>query len=77
LCAVAGIAWTGPSGAAAPLDLPAGDRLRTAVDRLALRLCAHPGEPLSHDLAGLARDVDEVGAAAIGVLAAGTDWRVG
>jgi hypothetical protein len=77
LCAEAGVAWPGPSGALATAAMPAPVRLRTAADRLALRLCS-PEEgmagPLRSALADLARDVDEVGASAIAVLAATTDW---
>lgn len=79
LCAEAGVAWPGPSAEPLVADVPAATRLRTAADRLALRLCS-PEEglagPLRDALGDLARDVDEVGAAAIGVLAAGTDWTV-
>jgi hypothetical protein len=76
LCAEAGVAWPGPSAVAVP-EIPAADRLRTAADRLALRLCS-PEEgaagPLRDAVDDLARDVDEVGAAAIAVVAAVTDW---
>jgi hypothetical protein len=79
LCAGAGVAWPGPDGLPAPAGLPAAERLGTATDRLARRLCS-PEEsvagPLRGALGELARDVDEVGAAAIAVLAAGTDWAV-
>jgi hypothetical protein len=75
LCAEAGVGWLGQSDPVSVVDVPARERLRTAADRLALRLCS-PEEGLVGS-SGLARDVDEVGAAAIGVLAAGTDWRVG
>jgi hypothetical protein len=77
LCAEAGVAWPGPSPARTGYVVPARTRLRTAADRLALRLCSPEegdGGPLRSDVADLARDVDEVGAAAIAVLAAGTDW---
>ncbi|WP_138731638.1 hypothetical protein [Modestobacter excelsi] len=77
LCAEAGVAWPGPAPAYAAGDVPAAQRLRTAADRLALRLCS-PEEgvagPLRDALAELAGDVDEVGAAAIAVLTEGTDW---
>jgi len=73
LCGEVGVPWPGPLPADAPAGLPPRERLRTAADRLALRLCA-PEEGLPDVLGGLARDVDEVGAAAISVLAAGTDW---
>lgn len=71
-----GVAWPGPA-VSAPADVPAAERLRTATGRLALRLCS-PEEgaagPLRCAVAELAGEVDEVGAAAIGLLAAGTDW---
>jgi hypothetical protein len=77
LCAEAGVAWPGPAPAAEAGDVPAARRLRAAADRLALRLCS-PEEgvtgPLRAALADLAGDVDEVGAAAIALLAEGTDW---
>jgi hypothetical protein len=76
LCAEAGVAWPGPA-AVAVLEAPAAERLRTAAERLALRLCSPeegvPG-PLRNAVDALARDVDEVGAAAIAVLADVTDW---
>ncbi|MBB3677864.1 hypothetical protein [Modestobacter versicolor] len=76
LCREAGVAWPGPTPSPPPLD-GAAVRLRSAADRLALRLCS-PEEgvagPLSEDVGDLARDVDEVGAAALAVLAAETDW---
>jgi hypothetical protein len=76
LCAEAGVAWPGPAPVSVP-EVPAAERLRAAADRLALRLCS-PEEgfagPLRDAVGDLARDVDEVGAAAIAVLAAGTDW---
>jgi hypothetical protein len=77
LCAETGVPWTGPSR---PPDTGAGaapDRLRAAADRLALRLCS-PEEgmtgPRPTEVGDLARDVDEVGAAAIALVAATTDW---
>ena len=77
LCAEVGVVWPGPSPAFRAAEVPAAVRLWTAADRLALRLCS-PEEgaagPLRHSPGDLARDVDEVGAAAIAVLAAGTDW---
>jgi hypothetical protein len=77
LCAEAGVAWPGPAMAFPAEEVPAGQRLRTAADRLAQRLWS-PEEgvagPLRSDLADLAGDVDEVGAAAIAVLAERTDW---
>jgi hypothetical protein len=79
LCGEVGVAWAGAGGepVAAP-RLPV-DRLRTAADRLALRLCAPDGGAdgpavLAVVLGELARDVDEVGAAAIAVLVEGADW---
>ena len=87
MCAEAGVPWPGPATQpvstqpvpAEPVlaELPAGARLRMAADRLALRLCS-PGEgaagPLRHAVGDLARDVDEIGAAAVAVLAGETDW---
>ena len=77
LCAEAGVAWPGPAFETEPAEETAAARLRTAADRLALRLCS-PEEgaagPLRDAVAELARDVDGVGAAAIAVLAAGTNW---
>ena len=77
LCAEAGVAWPGPAPASPAGGLPAAQRLRTAADRLAMRLCS-PEEggsgPLRDAVADLAGDVDEVGAAAIALLAEGTDW---
>jgi hypothetical protein len=80
LCAEAGVGWPGPSPEPMTADVPARARLRRAADRLALRLCSPEegaGGPLRTAVADLARDVDEVGAAAIGVLAAATDWTAG
>ena len=72
-----GVVWPGPSPAFPASEVSAAARLRTAADRLALRLCS-PEEgavgPLRQSPGDLAREVDEVGAAAIAVLAAGTDW---
>ena len=77
LCAESAVAWSGPSPAPDTVEAPAAARLRGAADRLALRLCS-PEEGLTGprpDTAGdLARDVDEVGAAAIALLADTTDW---
>jgi hypothetical protein len=74
LCAEAGMPWPGPAPALAGAETPA-IRLRTAADRLARRLCSPEDGMTSPDEVGeLARDVDEVGAAAIAVLAATTDW---
>ena len=77
LCAESGVGWAGPSPTPAPAEVPASERLRTAADQLALRLCS-PEEgmtgPQPDTVGDLARDVDEVGAAAIALLAAGTDW---
>ncbi|WP_138756985.1 hypothetical protein [Modestobacter altitudinis] len=77
LCRETGVAWPGPAPASPAGEVPAVQRLRTAADRLAVRLCS-PEEgvagPLRDSLADLARDVDEVGAAAIALLAEGADW---
>ena len=77
LCAEAGVAWPGPAPAPAEPEGAPWQRLRAAADRLALRLC-DPAEdaagPLRRAVPELARDLDEVGAAAVAVLAAGTDW---
>jgi hypothetical protein len=77
LCAEAGVAWPGPSVVPPTAEVAATERLRTATDRLALRLCS-PEEgvagPLRDAVGDLARDLDEVGAAAIAVVAARTDW---
>jgi hypothetical protein len=80
LCAEVGVAWPGPSAVPMTARVPAGYRLRTAADRLALRLCC-PEEgavgPLRDAVGDLARDVDEVGAAAIAVVASVSDWTAG
>jgi hypothetical protein len=79
LCAETGVAWPGPAPVLPAGSLPAAERLRTAADRLARRLCSPQEDaagPLGADLAELAADVDEVGAAAIAVLAERADWTV-
>jgi hypothetical protein len=77
LCAEAGVDWPGPAPAPEAGELSAAGLLRRAADRLAMRLCS-PEEggagPLRDAVADLAGDVDEVGAAAIALLAEGTDW---
>jgi hypothetical protein len=77
LCAEAGVPWPGPAPAPAAPDGAPRQRLQAAAARLALRLC-DPEEdsagPLRRALSELARDLDEVGAAAVAVLAEGTDW---
>jgi hypothetical protein len=79
LCAEAGVVWPGPSVMPMTAQIAATDRLRTATDRLTLRLFS-PEEgasgPLRDALGDLARDVDEVGAASIAVVAAVADWTV-
>jgi hypothetical protein len=76
LCAEAGVPWPGPAPALDAAGTPAA-RLRTAADRLAVRLWS-PEEGLAgpgpDEVTELARDVDEVGASAIALLAATTDW---
>ena len=81
LCAEVGVAWTGPTGEPVAAAVGAAVRLRTAADRLARRLCSPEGRDgrpvvLAAVLGDLARDVDEIGAAAIAVLVEGTDWTV-
>jgi hypothetical protein len=80
LCREAGVDWPGPAPAPADPEGGAAGRLRAAADRLALRLCS-PEEgvagPLSAAVGDLARDLDEVGAAAIAVLAQDADWPAG
>jgi hypothetical protein len=74
LCDELGVPWSGAVGVPAVDPVPAADRLRAAVDQLAGRLCAPERPDVEVVLTVLARDVDEVGAAAIAVLAEGTDW---
>ena len=79
LCDEVGVAWAGAGGEPGAAQVPAAVRLRTAADRLALRLCSPDDgteDQLEIVLRDLARDVDEVGAAAIAVLAEGSDWTV-
>ncbi|WP_369139395.1 hypothetical protein [Modestobacter versicolor] len=80
LCREAGVDWPGAVPGATSPEAPATVRLRTAADRLALRLCS-PEEgvagPLSRAVGDLAGELDEVGAAAIAVLAEGADWTTG
>jgi hypothetical protein len=77
LCAETGVPWAGPSAAPVTAAGPVTLRLQAAADRLALRLCS-PEEgmtgPEPTGIGDLARDVDEVGASAIAVLVATTDW---
>ena len=75
LCAELGLAWPG----ARPVDGDdaggARDRLRAAADRLAGRLRTPGAEIGQPDLvATVAADADEIGAAAIALLAEGADW---
>jgi len=81
LCDEVGVAWVGAGGGPEGAPVPAVERLRAAADRLALRLCSREGAVagsvaavLEVVLTDLARDVDEVGAAAIAVLTESTDW---
>jgi hypothetical protein len=79
LCDEVGVPWVGAGGGPGAEQVPVAVRLRTAADRLAWRLCSpddRTAELLQIVLRDLARDVDEVGAAAIAVLAEGTDWTV-
>jgi hypothetical protein len=81
LCSEVGVPWTGAVGEPVPAVMSAAERLRTAADRLALRLCSPDGRDdrpvvLAAVLAELAGAVDEVGAAAIAVLLEGADWTV-
>jgi hypothetical protein len=79
LCGELGVAWPGVSAAPAPVGGAAALRLRTAVDRLALLLCSpevDAADRLGGAVAELARGVDDIGAAAVAVLAEGADWTV-
>jgi hypothetical protein len=81
LCSEVGVAWAGAVGEPGAAPMAARERLRTAADRLALRLCSPDGRDdrpvvLAVVLRELAGEVDEVGAAAIAVLAEGADWTV-
>lgn len=73
LCAEVGLPWPGVQA----VESAAGgaERLRAAADRLGARLRS-PGAEVLHpeQMAGVAADVDEIGAAAIAVLAEGADW---
>src|SRR4051812_13656251 len=78
LCAEAGGAWPGPAPSPGTSDVPARIPLRTAADPLAGRVGSRgggAGGPLRWAVGGRAGDVDGVGAAAIAVLAAATDWN--
>jgi hypothetical protein len=79
LCDELGLAWPGAHAGSEPVGGSAAARLRTAVDRLALLLCSPEVDAADRRggaVAELARCVDETGAAAIAVLAEGTDWTV-
>jgi hypothetical protein len=43
LCSEVGVAWVGPVGEPGATPMAARERLRTAADRLALRLCSPDG----------------------------------
>jgi hypothetical protein len=75
LCGELGLAWPGVPVPAPDAEGDGRARLRAAADRLAGRLWS-PAEGLGdRDLvAAVAGDVDEVGAAAIALLAEGADW---
>jgi len=77
LCDELGLVWPGAQPGAEPEGGAAAQRLRTAVDRLAVLLCSPDVgavDRLAATVVTLARDVDEVGAAAIAVLLDATDW---
>jgi len=77
LCAEAGLPWPGVQGDPDAAVLPGRERLTTAADRLAGLLCARPADAGPLELVQLvAADVDAIGAAAIALLAAQTDWTV-
>jgi hypothetical protein len=70
LCDELGECWRVPA-VEPPTGGPAAARLRSSTDQLALRLRA-PADRTP--LCVLAAEVDEVGAAAVAVLAEGADW---
>ena len=70
LCDELGECWAVPA-APPPTGAPAGVRLRRAADELAARLLA-PGD--ATPLCVLAAHVDELGAAAVALVAEDTDW---
>ena len=75
LCGELGLAWPGASVPAPEVDGGARERLRAAVDRLAGHLWSSVEGLGDRDLLGaVAADVDEVGAAAIALLAERADW---
>ena len=75
LCAEAGLPWPGVQADPHEAALPGRERLAAAADRLAGLLCARPADLGPLALVGLvAADVDAIGAAAIALLAEGTDW---
>ncbi|NEK93404.1 hypothetical protein GCU67_04320 [Modestobacter muralis] len=75
LCAEAGLAWPGVRCDPDEAVLPGRERLAAAADRLAGLLCTRPADVGLLELVELvATDVDAIGAAAIALLAEGTDW---
>ena len=78
LCAEAGLPWPGAQADPEEAGLPGRERLAAAADRLAALLCARPADlDLLELVARVAADVDAIGAAAIAVLAEGTDAESG
>jgi hypothetical protein len=71
-CDERGECWPAQVPSAAPVG-PARRRLREAAGRLGRRL-REPGQPVA--LCEVAVEVDAVGAAAVGLLAERTDWRL-
>ncbi|MFQ1001988.1 hypothetical protein [Modestobacter sp. SSW1-42] len=75
LCAEGGLPWPGVQADPDDTVLPGRERLAAAADRLAGLLCARPPAVGPLELVTrVAADVDEIGAAAIALLAEGTDW---
>ena len=75
LCAEGGVPWPGVQGEPGEAVTPGRQRLVEAADRLAGLLCDRPEEVgLLESVARVAAEVDAIGAAAIGLVAEGTDW---
>ena len=75
LCAECGVAWPGVQAEPGEAMTSGRQRLVAAADRLAGLLCDPPEEVEPSELvARVATEVDAIGAAAIGLLAEGTDW---